>query len=249
MASYGVFADYYDSLTENVEYLRRADYITEVFERLNHNMGLSLDLACGTGSLTIELFKKGVDIYGIDGSYDMLAQAKEKADELGLDILFLCQKMENIDLYGTIDTCICTLDSINHLVKKEKVQKTFDKVSLFMNKGGYFLFDVNSLYKHQQILGNNTFVYDTDDVFCVWQNSLSENNVVNIQLDFFCAMENGKDYRRYSENFSERAYSHEEIEEMLHNSGFEIAAVYGDLSFEPPKSEEQRIIYVARKVK
>ena len=179
----------------------------------------------------------------------MLAQAKEKADELGLDILFLCQKMENIDLYGTIDTCICTLDSINHLVKKEKVQKTFDKVSLFMNKGGYFLFDVNSLYKHQQVLGNNTFVYDTDDVFCVWQNSLSENNVVNIQLDFFCAMENGKDYRRYSENFSERAYSHEEIEEMLHNSGFETAAVYGDLSFEPPKPEEQRIIYVARKVK
>ena len=95
----------------------------------------------------------------------------------------------------------------------------------------------------------NTFVYDTDDVFCVWQNSLSENNVVNIQLDFFCAMENGKDYRRYSENFSERAYSHEEIEEMLHNSGFETAAVYGDLSFEPPKPEEQRIIYVARKVK
>lgn len=249
MASYGVFADYYDSLTENVEYLRRADYITQVFARLNHNMGLSLDLACGTGSLTMELYKKGVDIYGIDGSYDMLAQAKEKADEQGMDILFLCQKMESIDLYGTIDTCICTLDSINHLTKKEKVQKTFDRVSLFMNMGGYFLFDVNSVYKHREVLGNNTFVYDTDRVFCVWQNSLCENNQVNIQLDFFCLSENGKDYRRYTENFSEKAYTNEEIEEMLHNSGFETEAVYGDLSFEAPKEQEERIIYVAKKVK
>ena len=207
----------------------------------------ALDLAAALAEL--KAIRAILDSPALEESRRQEQQAKEKADELGLDILFLCQKMENIDLYGTIDTCICTLDSINHLVKKEKVQKTFDKVSLFMNKGGYFLFDVNSLYKHQQVLGNNTFVYDTDDVFCVWQNSLSENNVVNIQLDFFCAMENGKDYRRYSENFSERAYSHEEIEEMLHNSGFETAAVYGDLSFEPPKPEEQRIIYVARKVK
>ena len=168
MDTYNVFADFYDALTLNVNYEDRANYIINVFKKLNHNMGITLDLACGTGNLTIELAKRNVDIYGIDGSEEMLSQAFQKSAENNLNLLFLCQKMQNIDLYGTIDTCICTLDSINHLTNINDVQKTFDKVSLFMNPKGYFLFDVNTIYKHQNILSNNTFVYDTDEVYCVW---------------------------------------------------------------------------------
>lgn len=209
-------------------------------------MGLSLDLACGTGSLTVELKKNGVDVYGIDASYDMLSFAREKAEESGLDILFLCQKMQSIDLYGTIDTCVCTLDSINHLTKISDVQKTFDRVSLFMNPGGYFLFDANTIYKHQKVLSDNTFVYDTDDVFCVWQNSLRENNVVDIELDFF--EREGKVYYRTEEKFSERAYSDEELTDMLVSAGFEVVSRYGDMTFDAPKEDEQRVIYVARKL-
>ena len=146
-AGYNSFSEYYDTLMQNVGYAQRAQYIMECFKRLDHDMGLSLDLACGTGSLTVELKKRGVDVYGVDASYDMLSHAREKAYENELDILFLCQKMQSIDLYGTIDTCVCTLDSINHLTKIEDVQKTFDRVSLFMNQGGYFLFDANTLYR------------------------------------------------------------------------------------------------------
>lgn len=209
-------------------------------------MGLSLDLACGTGSLTVELKKNGVDVYGIDASYDMLSFAREKAEESGLDILFLCQKMQSIDLYGTIDTCVCTLDSINHLTKISDVQKTFDRVSLFMNPGGYFLFDANTIYKHQKVLSDNTFVYDTDDVFCVWQNSLRENNIVDIELDFF--EREGKVYYRTEEKFAERAYSDEELTDMLVSAGFEVVSRYGDMTFDDPKEDEQRVIYVARKL-
>ena len=209
-------------------------------------MGLSLDLACGTGSLTVELKKNGVDVYGIDASYDMLSFAREKAEESGLDILFLCQKMQSIDLYGTIDTCVCTLDSINHLTKISDVQKTFDRVSLFMNPGGYFLFDANTIYKHQKVLSDNTFVYDTDDVFCVWQNSLRENNIVDIELDFF--EREGKVYYRTEEKFSERAYSDDELTDMLVSAGFEVVSRYGDMTFDAPMEDEQRVIYVARKL-
>lgn len=245
-AGYNTFSEYYDTLMQNVGYKERCDYIMEVFKRLNHEMGLSLDLACGTGSLTVELKKNGVDVYGIDASYDMLSFAREKAEENGLDILFLCQKMQSIDLYGTIDTCVCTLDSINHLVKIDDVQKTFDRVSLFMNPKGYFLFDANTIYKHRKVLSDNTFVYDTEDVFCVWQNSLRENNVVDIELDFF--ERDGKVYYRTEEKFSERAYSDEELTSMLEKSGFEVVARYGDMTFELPKDDEQRVIYVARKL-
>lgn len=245
-AGYNSFSEYYDALMQNVGYKERCNYIMEVFKRLNHDMGLSLDLACGTGSLTVELKKNGVDVYGIDASYDMLSHAREKAEENGVDILFLCQKMQSIDLYGTIDTCVCTLDSINHLIKTADVQKTFDRVSLFMNPDGYFLFDANTIYKHEKVLADNTFVYDAEDVFCVWQNSLKENNIVDIELDFF--EREGNVYYRTEEKFSERAYSDEELTAMLENSGFEVVARYGDMTFEPPKADEQRVIYVAKKL-
>ena len=244
--SYDIFADFYDSLTLNVDYKQRADYILELFSRHNHKTGLTLDLACGTGNLTVELAKRGVDVYGIDGCQEMLAQALNKAYEQELSILFLCQQMENIDLYGTIDTCVCTLDSINHITHIEKVQKTFDKVSLFMNKGGCFLFDVNSPYKHREILGNNTFVYDTEAVYCVWQNTLRENDIVDIDLDFF-EEEDGV-YYRSEQHFSERAYSDAELRNMLEKAGFSVEAVYGDMTFDAPKENEQRLIYIARKI-
>ena len=231
MNGYHIFSQFYDNLTFNVDYKKRADYIQSVFSLFGHEWGLSLDLACGTGSLTVELKKRGVDIYGIDGSYDMLSQAMDKAYDAGLDMLFLCQQMENIDLYGTIDTCICTLDSLNHITDKAKLQRVFDRVALFMNPDGTFVFDVNTVYKHHRILANNTFVYDTDRVYCVWQNSLKENNIVNIDLDLF--EREGETYRRYSEHFKERAYEIDELTAMLSQSGFEVKAVYRDMSTDP----------------
>ena len=149
MLSYSYFADFYDNLTNNVHYERYGEYILQLAEKYNHNMGITLDLACGTGSLTLWLKKKGVDIYGIDASAEMLSVAQEKALESDISgMLFLRQKMQNIDLYGTIDTCICTLDSINHITNKDDVQKTFSRVSFFMNPEALFIFDVNTLYKH-----------------------------------------------------------------------------------------------------
>lgn len=102
-------------------------------------MGITLDLACGTGTLTRLLKKRGVDVFGIDYSMEMLSEAMQSASEEGLDILFLRQKMQSIDLYGTINTCVCTLDSINHLTKIEDVAKTFDRVGLFMDDDGLFI--------------------------------------------------------------------------------------------------------------
>ena len=244
MSGYHIFSQFYDNLTFNVDYKKRADYIQSVLSLYGHDPGITLDLACGTGTLTVELKERGVDIYGIDGSYDMLSQAIDKAAEKELDILFLCQQMENIDLFGTIDTCICTLDSLNHITDRSKLQRTFDRVALFMNSGGYFLFDVNTVYKHREILGDNTFVYDTGDVYCVWQNSLKENNIVNIELNIF--EREGNIYRRSTERFKERAYEISELKEMLTRSGFEVVAVYNDMTTDELSDTADRAVFVAR---
>ncbi|MDP4121145.1 MAG: methyltransferase domain-containing protein [Bacillota bacterium] len=246
MRTYFNFADYYDELMQNAEYNKRCEYIAAILKNVDHDFGLTLDLACGSGSLTVELAKKGIDIYGIDASPEMLSKAQQKAAEDEMQILFLCQKMQNIDLYGTIDTCICTLDSINHLTKQADVQETFKRVSLFMNPGGYFLFDVNSEYKHRNILCNNNFILETDNVFCVWQNELlKDGRTVSIQLDFF---EKIKDiYKRTSENFCETAYSDGEIKEMLKNAGLDFVDCFEDMTFNPPNAESQKIFYIAKK--
>ncbi|MED9970465.1 MAG: class I SAM-dependent methyltransferase [Ruminococcus sp.] len=244
MPGYQSFAEFYDGLMEDARYSDRCDYLLEIFKRHGHSPGLTLDLACGTGSLTIELKKRGVDVYGVDASVDMLSEAMQKSLAEGLQILFLNQKMQELDLYGTIDTCVCTLDSINHITDYETLKKAFDRIGLFMNSGGLFVFDVNTVYKHTRVLGNNAFIIENDNVYCAWQNTLAEDNTVEIDLDFF-EEDNGV-YYRYSESFSERAYTHAQLAEALGGAGFEIEAVYGDFSFEPPKPDEQRAIYVAK---
>lgn len=244
MGGYNIFSQFYDNLTFNVDYQKRAEYIQSVFSLLDHDMGLTLDLACGTGSLTVELKRRGADVYGIDGSRDMLSVAMDKAYDAGLDILFLCQQMQAIDLYGTIDTCVCTLDSLNHIIEKDSLQAVFDRVALFMNPGGCFLFDVNTVYKHKHVLADNTFVYDTGDVYCVWQNSLKENNIVSIELDIF--ERQGAAYRRHTERFTERAYEIDELSAMLRRAGFEVVGIYNDLTTEPLSEDADRAVFVAR---
>ena len=244
MSGYHIFSQFYDNLTFNVDYEKRADYLQSVLSLWGPESGLTLDLACGTGSMTLALKERGWDIFGVDGSQDMLSIAMDKAYDKGLSVLFLCQKMEALDLYGTIDTCISTLDSLNHITDKATLQAAFDKVALFMNPGGMFVFDVNTVYKHQKILGNNTFVYDTDEVYCVWQNSLKENNIVNIELDLFEKADGV--YTRHSERFKERAYEIDELKKMLKKAGFETLAVYRDMSTDALTDDSDRAVIVAR---
>ncbi len=247
MRSYSVFAGFYDVLTDNVAYPVRAEYLYGLFSRFGVRHGLLLDLACGTGSLSVELARRGFEVIGVDNSPEMLAVAAEKAAEQGQDILFLCQNMQQLDLYGTIDAAVCTLDSLNHITRPREVQAVLQRVSLFMNPGGIFIFDVNTPYKHREILGNQTFVYDLDNVYCVWQNEYaSQTQAVSISLDFFIR---GKDniYVREREFFIERAYSREEWKQWIQAAGFELLGEYAELTESAPKENTQRIIYVVRK--
>lgn len=246
MSGYDIFAMYYDALTKNVDYTGRADYLVKLLQRMDHCAGITLDLACGTGSLTLELYRRGFDVYGIDSSVSMLSVAREKAADQEADILFLCQKMQSLDLYGTVDTVFCCLDSINHLQSTGEMQKAFQKVSFFMNPGGYFIFDFNTVYKHREVLKDNVFVYDIDPVFCVWQNHPRKNtNRVDINLDFF--EKDGAVYHRSSEHFSEITCELEEVTAILKSAGFTQIEVFDDLCFDPPKKNSQRVVFAARK--
>ena len=245
--SYSYFADYYDLLMEDVDYGTKADYFLELLKRHGHEAGVTLDLACGTGSFIIELKKRNIDVFGADMSEDMLAQAQMKLQESGLHVMLIHSSMQELELPEKIDTCVCTLDSINHIVSKTELVRAFSNISKYLTDNGLFVFDVNTVFKHREILGDNCFILETDSVFCAWQNDYSpDTNEVLITLDFFEPDEDV--YVRSSEQFSERAYTHKEMEDMLTSSDLEVIAIYDDMSFEKPKENSQREIYVVMKV-
>ena len=244
MESYSFLAGAYDELTEDVRYERWADYLEKLFRSAQCPVHTVLDLACGTGSLTLALHRLGFDVYGVDGSAAMLSEAKDKAYDQEADVLFLCQKMQRLDLYGTVDTVFCALDSINHLSGPEQVLETFKRVAFFLNDDGWFIFDVNTPFKHEKVLADNTFVYDLPDIYCVWQNTYNpQDGSVAIELDFF--ERQGKLYARSSERFSERAYSAEKLTALLREAGFDRVEVFGDMRFDAPAPDEQRMIFAA----
>ena len=244
--SYSDFAGVYDALTLNVDYKKRAEYICSILKDNQIEDGLLLDLACGTGSLSVEFARMGFDVIATDSSADMLMEAQNKAFSEGLNIMFLCQKMQETDLYGTVRAIVCSLDSINHLDNIEDVEKTFSVLKNFIDDKGIMVFDVNTLYKHQSVLGNNTFVYDEKDVYCVWQNKLFEDNkTVSINLDFF--VKNGQSYQRFNESFKEIAFTDAELTAAVEKSGFRVIKRYSDMSCKQPDENTERVYYVIRR--
>ncbi len=248
MSSYRCFASFYDKLTSNVEYKKRADYFRTLLCARGITGGILLDLACGTGSMLYEMAKFGYDVIGVDSSPEMLSIAQCKTSDSGKSPLLLCQHMQSLDLYGTVDAVICSLDSINHLTNPEDVKETFKRVSLFLNPGGVFIFDVNTIYKHKEILADNVFVYDLDEVYCVWQNRFDENlNTVDMKLDFF--EEDSGAYYRSTENFAERAYPLDELSVWLKEAGLAVTGIYEEMKQTPPTETAQRAVFITEKVR
>ena len=246
MSSYQTFAYLYDELTQNVEYEKRCDYILSFFEKNGIKSGTVLDLACGTGSMSIPFMKKGYNIIGLDYSEEMLEIASNRLSEAGNNFSLLKAKMQEFELSEKIGACICRLDSINHLNNIDDVQATFKNVYDSLNNNGLFVFDVNTVYKHNEILADNTFVFDEDDYYLVWDNEAVDDRTVRILLDMF--LFNGENYDRFSEEFEETAYSVDELSTLLKNSGFVDIKLYDELSYDEPKNDSERLYFVCKKV-
>lgn len=240
MSSYKTFAQFYDFLTENVDYKVRSEYISNFFSDCNKKGGRLLDLACGTGTFSKLFSDMWYLVTGIDISEEMLTVAEEKCGGM---VKFLKGDITDFSLPDKYDFCICTLDSINHLKGIEDVKKCFECVYNSLEKDGVFVFDVNTVYKHKFILADNTFVFDEEEFFLAWDNEYLGDNTVRILLDFFVF--NGKSYDRYSEEFCEKAYEIDELKSAL--NGFEIIDIYEELTENPPKEDSERVYFICKR--
>lgn len=246
-SSYKGFADYYDRLMQaDMDYAKRTDYIENLFSYFDKSPELVADLACGTGGFTIPLARRGYDMIGVDRSEEMLTAARRKAADLGKDILFLCQDICRLDLYGTVDAFLCATDGINYIISPPLLFDMFKRIkTCFLNPGGIFIFDVSTEYKLSQLVGSNTFIHDERDLFYTWENHyIEKRKLSDMYLNFF-VKENGS-YRRFCERHLQRAYSEAELRTLLKRAGFEKIDVFDDLSFDAPKKTSERIIFAAR---
>lgn len=248
MASYEDLARYYDELTGDVDYAAWADYIERHFAKATLPIHTVLDLACGTGTLSCILARRGYEMIGVDQSAEMLAQAAEKVQELdGVEKpIFLNQSMEKLDLFGTIDACVCCLDSVNYVTSPKKLKKAFERVHLFLMPGGLFLFDINTAEKLRRLDGQ-MFLDEREDVYCVWRADYSKRRrVCTYGFDLF-QKTRGDLWARSCEEHEEYAYEQEELTEMLREAGFSSVRRFGCLKMTAPRGGEDRVFFLAQK--
>jgi ubiquinone/menaquinone biosynthesis C-methylase UbiE len=241
---YDSFAYIYDELIEDVDYKKWNSYIKEIFLKFGKSPNHVLEMACGTGNLSYYLAKEGYDLICFDLSDDMLAMAYNKLGEFK-NVKLLNQNMIDFNIPRKFDAIISILDSINYITDEEELLQTFKNVRSHLNENGIFIFDINSEYKLKEIIGNNIFVEDREDVFYTWQNYFDEEkSIAEFYLTFFVKKENGS-YTRFDEEHFEKAYSTEEIVETLTKAGFNKVTYYDCFTFEKPHEESQRINFVA----
>lgn len=245
--SYGIFASYYDLLTSNVDYKLYAKRIDSIVTGHGTPKGRLYDLACGTASLSFELEKLGYTVTGCDISEQMLTVAMEKKYQSDSAIMLVRQDITALSLPGKADVFVCSLDALNHLKNLKAVKSVFASVAGYLTDGGLFIFDMNTPYKHREVLKDNAFIHDTDDVFLAWQNEYHDADCsVDITLDFFAPNDRGV-YERYTEEFTERAYEQAVIEELLSSCGLTLIGIYDDLSENAPSERTERILHCAEK--
>jgi len=226
----------------NAPYAEWADYIDDVLTRhlgKERKNRIVLDIACGTGNITIPLAKMGYDMIGVDISTDMLSQAQAKAPDL--QILFLVQDMRELDLYGTVDAAICVCDGMNYILSEAELEAVFKRVRMFLNPGGIFIFDMNTEYKFKEILGDKSFVANTGCTSYEWDNYYNPETGINEYRVTFTMGNN----EPFTEVHHQQAYTIDTVRGLLKTAGFSTVDERDGYGNDTPGDECARVVFIA----
>ena len=245
MNAYHALADSYDRLTNDVDYEATVNFYYEILAREGLKPRTCVDLACGTGSVTEILARRGLDVTGVDMSEEMLTVAMEKVMDMEQPPRFICQKLQELRLPRAVDLAVCALDSLDYITDPDDCSEAIKRVYKVLNPGGIFIFDVNTPEKLRAMDGQ-VFLDEDDDVYCVWRGEFDEaTNICSYGMDLF--QREGEMWQRSFEEHREYAYSAEQLTGYLKAAGFTHIEVYADRRFEAPGKGEQRIYMKARK--
>ena len=245
MEAYTSFAQVYDLFMDNVPYEEWCEYIKSLLKEYKIEDGLVLDLGCGTGKLTRLLEDAGYDMIGIDYSGEMLEIAREHQEE-GSNILYLLQDMREFELYGTVKAVVSVCDSMNYITEEEDLLQVFRLVNNYLDPKGLFIFDLNTVYKYKELLGETTISENREEGSFIWDNYYEEEEQINeYDLTLFIK-EKDNLYRKYEETHFQKAYTLEKVKELLEKAGMEFVAAYDAFTRDAVKEDSERIYVIAK---
>lgn len=246
MEAYTGFAEVYDIFMDNVPYEEWSAWIQGILKEYGITDGLVLDLGCGTGSMTELLAGCGYDMIGIDNSEEMLNLAMKKREQSGCDILYLLQDMTEFELYGTVRAIVSACDSINYILDEDELREVFRLANNYLDPDGILLFDFNTVYKYEQILGENTIAENREDCSFIWDNYYDPEDGINeYDLTLFVKEEDGR-FRKFEETHYQRAYDLDTIRRLIEEAGMIFETAYDAYTMEAPTEVSERICVAAR---
>ena len=252
MEAYTSFAQVYDLFMDNVPYEAWSNYVEEILAKEGIRDGILLDLGCGTGKMTRIMADKGFDMIGIDNSMEMLDMAREYEYDREEDsgILYLLQDMREFELYGTVRAVYSACDCLNYIMEEEELLTVFQLVNNYLDPKGLFIFDMNTPYKYEHLLAENTIAENREEGSFIWENYYDKEEQVN-EYDltlFIKESEDDKEERflRFTETHFQRCYSLECVKQLLQEAGMELVAVYDAYTKNPLREDSEKVTIIAR---
>ena len=237
---YQAFAELYDELMDDVDYESWADYYTRLLSIYGVRNGKICECACGTGGLTIPLYRRGFQMTGVDISREMLWEAAQKSRKLGIAMPFVQQDMRALNLHRPMDAVLATCDGVNYLLTEEDLLSFFRAAHRAAKPGGALIFDVSTPHKLQHVLCSGLMAEDRENITYMWQNSWNERQrTVSLDLVFF-VREKENQYRRIEEHQKQRAWDEKTLKENLWHAGFRAVSIYGDFTLNSSTDGNQR---------
>lgn len=247
MESYNGLAQIYDN-TIDMDYEKWTKFVFEYFK----NKGIELkgkkllELACGTGNMTLRLKSQGIDITAIDLSDEMLYAAQQKALKKRCKILFVNQNIIDFNINKKFDLVFSFCDGYNYITEETDLAKSFGRVYSHLNNGGYFLFDISTPFKLKNNIGNNTFTCNEGEMYYIWDNYI-DDDILEMYITFF--VKEGSLYRRFKEHHVQRAWEYDYLKESLNRAGFKDIDTFDDYTFNKAQDNSIRATFICKKEK
>lgn len=260
METYGDFASVYDTFMDDTPYGDWCDRLENLIGKygvsepcrdaenlLDSEKNLVVDLGCGTGTLAELMYAKGYDCIGVDMSEDMLNIAMGKKEQSGSEILYLCQDMRELSLYSTVGTVYSVCDSVNYILEEDELLTVFSLVCNYLFPGGIFIFDFNTVYKYQELIGDTTIAENREDCSFIWENYYDPEGQINeYDLTVFVRKE-GENFRRFTETHLQRGYTVEQMTKLVCQAGMRVLEVLDADTQDAVTPESGRVCVVAGK--
>ena len=247
MEAYSSFAQVYDLFMDNVPYEEWSRYLISLLKEYQVTDGTVVELGCGTGKMTRLLADAGYDMVGVDNSAEMLEIAGERQEEEERnDILYLLQDMRELELFGNIRAIVSVCDSMNYILEPEDLKKVFELVKEYLAEDGVFIFDLNTVHKYRDLMGECTISENREESSFIWENYFDEDEMVNeYDLTLFIREEDGR-FLKYEETHYQKAFEISEVLEAVKEAGMELVAVYDAFTRQPPRKNSDRVYFVVR---